>query len=152
MSDVTDWIGAISGAVGAVGASGALLIGAITLRKQIFDTHRAQAMAVTLTVTTDPPVDGEPGPKTLEIRNDSSLPIYQVFLGYYFPSAREEVFYQLVLPAHERMVCKVPDTGGRLVARFRDAAGSGWTRYTYGELSPRYAEPEIKGRYEFRSD
>jgi hypothetical protein len=144
MSDVTDWIGAISGAVGAVGTAGALLVGAVTLRRQINDTHRAQAMAVTLSVTypNPPMVNGRMQHVTFELRNDSSLPIYQIFFGYQFPSALEESFFQTVLPAHEKITRQMPNVSGYKVARFYDAARQGWTRYVNGDLSPRYEFPK----------
>jgi hypothetical protein len=47
-SPLTDWIGAIATAIGAVGTAGALWVGAITLRRPNDDQRRIQAENVTI--------------------------------------------------------------------------------------------------------
>ncbi|MDN4611451.1 hypothetical protein [Arthrobacter burdickii] len=141
MSDVTDWIGAISGAFGAVGATGALIIGAVTLRRQIFDSRRQQAMAVTLITTRPPPafVNGEEQPTLIELRNDSSLPIFAIYMGERFAARVDQVLYTHTLSAHERISIEIVRSQiSHVTAVFYDAAGRGWTRDSGGSLANQY--------------
>lgn len=74
MSDVTDWIGAGANGAAAIGTVGALWVGAITLRRQVNDQHRAQAAAVTVTVQK---VRNNNAVLEFAVQNDSPLPIYE---------------------------------------------------------------------------
>ncbi|MFF1880574.1 hypothetical protein ACFVVC_03780 [Pseudarthrobacter sp. NPDC058196] len=131
-TEVTDWISAVSDAAAAVGTVGALWVGAITLRRQVNDQHRAQASAVTVSVQKTKQ-NGE----ILEfmVQNDSPLPIYEVML---IASDRGDDIHQdfvAAMPPRTRTSFQLRETsymGCR--AKFYDSSGKRWVRHFNGQL------------------
>lgn len=130
---LTDWIGAIATAAGAVGAVGALWVGAVTLRRQINDQHRGQARAVTVKIYHTPDANGL---TSVEIRNDSSLPIYGVVLVA--TNKKGEVIgqeFEHAMPAGTPKSYDMPsELVGSAYALFQDSAGTKWKRWFNGDL------------------
>lgn len=132
-AEITDWISAGANVLAAIGTAGALWVGAVTLRRQVNDKLRAQASAISVTLSKEP---GSSGPVDIEMRNDSTQPVYGVMLVAHDKSG-------LAL-AHESQAVLYPSSTIKLTAtngaataaygRFRDSAGIKWRRNTNGGL------------------
>jgi hypothetical protein len=132
MSDATDWISAGANVTAAVGTVGALWVGAITLRRQINDQHRAQAAAVTVTVQTT-----KQNREILEfkLQNDSPFPIYEVMLIASDRGKDVEQEFLAAMPPNTATSFQLRDTsfmGCR--AKFYDSSGKRWVRHFNGQL------------------
>lgn len=139
MSDpnAAEWLGAWSTLGGAVGTVGALLVGSITLRRQINDQHRHQASGVTVKISAVPLIAGIQQHMEVEFRNDSGLPVYRVILkatGYGNAIKLQEM--RTVVPAvHDKFSFQFKaDAEYGAHADFTDAAGVRWRRYSNGDL------------------
>ena len=144
MSDVTDWIGAVGTAAGAIGTAGAFWLGAVAYRQQARDQHRAQAAAVTVGQRlTQNGIQNDD--VVYFIRNDSSLPIYNavVYTGP-LKARREHWMNSQVLPPGEEIYFVYPGiqrAGFTAIGKFIDASGNGWRRDGLsGALEPIKAE------------
>lgn len=142
MSNVTDWIGAVSGAVAAIGTVGALWVGAVTLRRQVNDQHRAQAAAITVAVQKTK-LDN----KILEfsLQNDSVLPIYEVMLIASDHGRDIKNEFVAAMPPRTLTSFQLLDTGFMgCRAKFYDSSGKRWVRDLAGTL--RDITPKRAGR------
>lgn len=112
---ITDWISAVGGAIGALGTAGALWLGAVTFRRQVQDQHRAQAAAITVSISPIPNVTGR---SWVEIRNDSREPIYGVALVLLNKAQREvyQEFFHAIPPGKPGDLSNLP---GKLARRTR---------------------------------
>lgn len=140
-AEVTDWISACANVAAAVGTVGALWVGAITLRRQVNDQHRRQASAVTVGHREDKQhmSTGEIKKRIRYfVRNDSSLPIYDVLLYAAIPSHLARVprkpAQRDVLPPGEEESFYAGSIESTPYARFTDSSGVAWGRDATGRL------------------
>ena len=137
MSDATDWIGAIGSIGGALGTTGALLLGLQVYRRQEDDQRRAQASAITVSMSE--PKNRRDLVET-ELRNDSALPIYSVRLIASLNGKDLNHNLKAALPPGGQMSFQlVHEHGMSARAVYLDSAGRKWRRYFNGDLE------EIKG-------
>lgn len=131
---VTDWISAIFTALGSVATAGALWLGAVTFRRQVQDQHRAQASAVIVRVITQNVFGANRS--MAEVRNGSSLPIYDV--DFEVLDQEFEVIHEVsedVVVANGLLRKFFPRELARYAhVDFRDSAGTTWRRYANGSL------------------
>ncbi|SDP33916.1 hypothetical protein SAMN04487914_108126 [Arthrobacter sp. ok909] len=134
MSDATDWIGAIGNSIAAIGTAGALLLGVRVYYRQEDDQRRAQASAITVSISE---ARERRDLVRIELRNDSALPIYGVML---IATARsgstlgQDLKY--TLPPGEAMSFQlVSEHSMSAFAIYQDSAGRRWKRYFTGELT-----------------
>lgn len=131
MSDVTDWISASADVAAAIGTVGALWVGAVTLRRQVNDQHRAQASAVTVGLR---PARNRGASYECFLTNGSSLPIYHVRLSAKFDKAATSEKAD-VIEAGGRLSIFLNEADNRHVyADFTDSAGQDWSRSDDGTL------------------
>lgn len=142
MSDVTDWISAGANAAAAVGTVGALWVGAVTLRRQVNDQHRAQAAAVTVTVQK---VKNDRSLLEFSVQNDSPLPIYEVMLIASDRGVDVEQTFVAAMPPKTQTSFQLRDTGFMgCRAKFYDSSSRRWVRHFNGTL--RDVTPKPTGR------
>ncbi|MGO4860033.1 hypothetical protein [Arthrobacter sp. 2MCAF14] len=139
MTEVTDWIGAVGSAVGAIGTAGALLLGVRVYSRQEKDQRRRQAAAVTVGHRQDKNVMSGPIPRPYVqnryfIRNDSQLPIYRVLLYAGPPDERKHDIREVLAPGDEASFL-MPSTDFPAIAKFVDSAGTAWQRNGSGRLT-----------------
>ncbi|MFF2840522.1 hypothetical protein [Paenarthrobacter sp. NPDC057981] len=132
MSDVTDWVSAGANVAAAIGTVGALWVGAVTLRRQVNDQHRAQAAAVTVSVQKT-----KRDQEILEfmVQNDSPLPIYEVMLIASDHGKDVEQVFVAAMPPNTSSSFQLRDTsfmGCR--ATFYDSSRKRWVRDFTGQL------------------
>lgn len=134
MSDLADWISAGANVAAAIGTVGALWVGAVTLRRQVNDQHRAQASAIT--VGSEVEVRPLQESKLLFfITNNSPLPIYRVGLYGSMDEESDGTAKADVLPPTKTIGFYSPIREERKVlAEFSDSAGNRWMRNESGQL------------------
>lgn len=139
MSDVTDWISASANVAAAVGTVGALWVGALTLRQQVKDKHRAQASAVTVGrrpwKELDPDIGELKSGTEYFISNNSPLPIYYVLLYKGSRETRRKEERPVLAPGEELSFKSSSSTDALAFAKFVDSAGFGWSRNGSGALT-----------------
>lgn len=144
LSAVSTFWGAVATAIGAVVTAGALLIAALSYRKQVEDKHKAQAVSVTVGSRTEvtPAVSAR---KTINgyfpdiekhfyfVRNDSQLPIYRVQLvvGHSNPQGK---YWEVLAPGVEDTL-ELPFAPLLAFVRFTDSSGVAWQRESGGRLT-----------------
>lgn len=142
-AEVTDWISAGANVAAAIGTVGALWVGALTLRRQVNDQHRAQASAVT--VGNRPWKEWHPDVGELKsgtmyfISNNSSLPIYYVLLYTGSKETRRKEDRAVLAPGEE-LSFRASSSDSLAFAKFVDSAGVPWTRNGAGALT------QVKGK------
>lgn len=132
MPEVTDWISAGANVAAAVGTVGALWVGAVTLRRQVNDQHRAQAAAVTVSVQK---VRNDRELLEFRLQNDSHLPIYEVMLIASDHGKDVEQEFVAAMPPGTTTSFQLKDTsfmGCR--ATFYDSSRKRWVRDFTGQL------------------
>ncbi|MET3348997.1 UNVERIFIED_ORG: hypothetical protein ABID57_000666 [Arthrobacter sp. UYEF1] len=137
MSEVTDWISASANVVAAVGTAGALWVGAVTLRRQVNDKHRQQAAAITVgnRIWKEQTDIGELKRGVLYfIRNNSTLPIYNVLLYAGPVEARRKDIRQVLAPGEEASF-KMASSDFMAFAKFIDSSGVAWKRDGAGRIA-----------------
>lgn len=130
---ITDWISAIGSAIGAIGTAGALLLGVWVYRRQEEDQRRAQAAAITVTVT---PIRSNAGVLEFKVRNDSQLPIYEVMLIASNLNGQdiEQVFTTALPPRDSSSFQLRSGPTDRCRCLFVDSGGRRWRRESTGQL------------------
>jgi hypothetical protein len=139
LSAISTFWGAVAGAIGAIGTTGALWLGAITFRRQVNDQHRAQASAVTVHVSLQGGLDNS---HVVQVAISNNLPIYNMeLLCLDYKGVQLERFVKHVvtrdfsqyiddaLPLHEAFVT------------FTDSSGVRWQRWSKGKLIEVGREP-----------
>jgi hypothetical protein len=136
-AEVTDWISASANVAAAIGTVGALWVGAVTLRRQVNDQHRAQASAITVGNRPWNEVNADTGEIThgfvYFITNNSSLPIYNVLVYAGPVSARRTVIRPVLAPGEEASF-NMNSSDFMAFAKFNDSSGVAWKRDGAGRL------------------
>lgn len=144
MADPWEIVNAIAQTVGALGTTGALLVAAITFKRQVRNAERAQADAISIAthgIRLDSEGSRQIG-RTCVVANYSAMPIYGVRLRGNLSSnagvslAEMNVLrYQTLKPAEE-MVLEVSGAGATPNAQvtFRDTSSRWWLRDTDGRI------------------
>lgn len=151
LSAISTFWSAIATAVGAVLTAGALLVAAMSYRKQVADRHqelinqhKAQAVSVTVGSRTEiiPAVKARTSisnyfsdkeKHTYFVRNGSQLPIYRVDLVVGETDAVGS--FPDVLPPGEETSCEASSASLPAFVHFTDSSGVAWKRTRSGELS-----------------
>ncbi|GAP53466.1 hypothetical protein AHiyo6_00310 [Arthrobacter sp. Hiyo6] len=133
----SDWLSAWGTALGAVGTTGALWLGAVTFRRQVRDQHRGQAAAVSLRIIKQ---DIRLQRDIAEVINGGPFPIYNVEV-----TGRDQDWEDLkgvFKDGHngDVVVDQLPVyyTYGKLrmgFVDFTDSAGTRWRRWAQGGLA-----------------
>jgi hypothetical protein len=138
MSDVTDWIGSLGSAVGAMGTAGALWLGAVVYRRQARDQHRSQAAAVSVGSR----MDRTPHLQYWHfIENGSQMPIYDIHLHVLkdgrpvFEEGRPVEERAAVLVSTKSIGFMQQEDGIITQAEFSDSSGTRWRRDSTGKLT-----------------
>ncbi|MEV7572637.1 hypothetical protein AB0P28_05980 [Pseudarthrobacter sp. NPDC089323] len=135
MPDVTDWISAWSDVAAAVGTVGALWVGAVTLRRQVNDQHRAQVRAVTVgsEVETRPLQESRP---RFFITNSSNLPIYSVVLEVTIEEGKaRRAMADVILPGKSLDLYGQGTAQRKVHGAFTDSAGHRFIRDDKGKIT-----------------
>lgn len=135
MSDATDWISAGANLAAAVGTVGALWVGAVTLRRQVNDQHRAQASAVTVGAKIVRPPLQEAHFRCF-IANGSTMPIYRVGLMINFDGNKEDGHTDVLEPGDRIEITMRPSEKRKVLGEFMDSSGNVWLRNDKGKLIP----------------
>jgi hypothetical protein len=137
---VTDWMSAFGTVAGAALTGGALLLAALTYRKQVEDQHqdaleryRAQAAAVTVEIT-----DSQSKSNFVDIalRNGSSLPIFGAVL-ICVDKKRNDIgqkFFNTLAAGQSDGLERSAKIVGAAYAVFTDQSGARWKRWFNGDL------------------
>lgn len=156
LSAISTFWGAVATAIGAIVTAGALLIAALTYRKQVEDRHKAQAVGVTVGSRTvkQPAVKAR---VTINdyfpdrekhfyfVRNDSQLPIYAVDLVVGEADDLKTSMRAVLAPGDEEAI-EVSLAIFTAFAQFTDSSGVAWKRDSSGRLT------EIKATYRLTTD
>jgi len=148
------WLGGIGSVLSAVVTGGALLIAALTYRRQIRDRHeelldkrraaakarREQAEAVTVIIEKNYPgvifLEGDRNTLWAGVRNVGKLPIFGVTFVL-VDKARQEArqeYYSMMSPGDTKGLWTEPVLIDGAYATFTDSAGVRWKRWHNGEL------------------
>jgi hypothetical protein len=146
MTGVVDWVGGVTAAVGSVAAAGALVVGAVTLRRQTDQTRREQARKISAFVQEQP--TPEHGP-VVRVLNSSDQPIYDVAVitvdartGQILSTITEfqgdvgmlpPGQYEDTVPASAQRESQGPPVVAEVT--FTDSAGRTWRRDRRGQLN-----------------
>lgn len=153
LSAISTFWGAVAAALGALLTAGALLIAALSYRKQVADRHKAQAVGVTVGSRTEvtPAVSAR---KTINgyfpdnkkhfyfVRNDSQLPIYRVELTVGESDDLKSSSREVLAPGDEESF-EVSFAPFPAYARFTDSSGVTWRRDSSGRLTELYDETTV---------
>ncbi|MFF1880573.1 hypothetical protein ACFVVC_03775 [Pseudarthrobacter sp. NPDC058196] len=153
LSAISTFWGAVATAIGSLLTAGALLIAALSYRKQVADRHKAQAVSVTVGSRTEvtPAVSARRAVSgyfpTNEkhfyfVRNDSQLPIYRVELRVGESDDLKSSTREVLAPGDEESF-EVSFAPFPAYARFTDSSGVTWTRDSSGKLTELYDETTV---------
>jgi hypothetical protein len=143
-SSAADWLGAVGTVVGAFLTGGALLVAALSYRKQVadrhqelVDQHRAQAIAVTVGYEKHPDFNNK---FIYFVHNGSNAGIYNVRL--FAVNDKEEPSNAAdVVPPGKRLDFDMPYLRYTAAAEFEDSAGVSWLRDSRGLLEEQATGP-----------
>lgn len=140
---VTEWISALGTVAGAALTGGALLVAALTYRKQVADQHqeakerhRAQAAAVTVEITAS---ESKSNFVDIVLRNGSSLPIFGAVLVCLDKKRGElgQKFFDTHAAGRTDGFERPARLVGSAYAEFTDQSGAKWKRWFNGDLEER---------------
>lgn len=144
LSAISTFWGAIAAAIGALVTAGALLIAALSYRKQVEDRHKAQAVGVTVGSRTEkqPAVKARVAIKDYFpdrekyiyfVHNGSQLPIYRVELVV--QDTHSQGSYRDVLAPGAENTLELEFAPLPAFVRFTDSSGVAWKRESFGRLT-----------------